>query len=72
MNPMRDINKSESGCKNKVWSGRETDKKPLLSCGGTDWFGSVAFCTDCEKKWDNKYPNGLPYSAEDDYDDGEY
>lgn len=61
MNPMRDINKHEVGCINKV--GRAT-------CGNTGLGGFVEVCSDCENKWNKRYPNGIPYSAEDDYDDG--
>lgn len=70
MNPMTDINKHQSGCTTKVWSGRASDVKPLLTCGNTGWYGDVVTCSDCDKKWDVKYPNGLPYSVDDDYDDG--
>ena len=40
MNPMRDINKHEIGCENKV--GRAT-------CGNTGIGGFVEVCSDCEK-----------------------
>jgi hypothetical protein len=70
MNPMRNINKSQNGCNNKVWSGRPKEKKQVLNCGSTGWYGDVVACSDCEAQWNKKYPNGLPYSAEDDYDDG--
>lgn len=72
MNPMRDINMHQSGCTTKVWSGRDTDSEPLLTCGNTGWFGDVVSCSECDKKWNIRYPNGIPYSAEDDYDDEGY
>ncbi len=70
MNPMRDINMHQSGCTRKVWSGRGSDTKPLLTCGNTGWYGDVVTCRDCNETWHKKFPNGIPYSAEDDYDDG--
>ena len=70
MNPMRDINKSSNNCEAKVWSGRPSEKEPKLKCGSTGWHGETVHCSSCEKKWNEYYPNGISYSAEDDYDDG--
>ena len=71
MNPMRDINTHQSGCETKVHSQRDKEDS-FIKCGQTGWFGDVVTCSECDRKWRVKYPNGIPYSAEDDYDDGGY
>ena len=68
MNPMRDINRHQAGCENKVHSGRDK-KESFINCGNTGWFGDVVTCSECDKKYIEKYVNGTPYYYEEDYDD---